>query len=537
MLDLVAALRAEFGTTRPVHQPQPRRHREDVRPRRRALRRAGWSRRGPSEAVFDDPRHPYTVGLLRCLPRGGVRKDRERLDTIPGFLPAARRRPRRLRVRRPLRRSPQDICRTRGAAVLSTSAARTAQPLPLLRAGARAAARRPEPRAVRSAIDADSRAGRRAPRTCRKTFRQEGHDVRAVDDVSLDAAPRRDARPRRRVGQRQDDARPRAARADRGRPGLGRRARRAAARRRASASATREQVRALQIVFQNPDSALNRRFSVRRIIGRALTQAAPATAASEREDRLHELAESVRFDVRLIDVAPGTALGRAEAARRDRARVRRRARASSSATSRPRRSTSRCRPRSSTCSPSCRPRRASAYLFISHDLGVVRYLSDRIAVLYLGRVMELGDGRDGLQRAASPVHRGAAVVGPAGRGRGAAADPAAGRDPQRTPTRRPGCVFHTRCPRFIGDVCVNEEPPLREVEPGHLLALPPLARGPARAAEDRPARAGTMARRRKPRPARGRRAGARPEDPRGGPRAHRGVARGRRAGAGPARAR
>ena len=31
-----------------------------------------------------------------------------------------------------------------------------------------------------------------------------------------------------------------------------------------------------------------------------------------------------------------------------------------------------------------------------------------------------------------------------------------------------GCVFHTRCPRFIGDICVNEEPPLREVEPGHL---------------------------------------------------------------------
>ena len=34
-----------------------------------------------------DPRHPYTVGLLRCIPRGGVRKDRGRLDTIPGYLP------------------------------------------------------------------------------------------------------------------------------------------------------------------------------------------------------------------------------------------------------------------------------------------------------------------------------------------------------------------------------------------------------------------------------------------------------------------
>jgi len=42
---------------------------------------------GPAREVFADPRHPYTVGLLRCIPRGGVRKDHGRLDTIPGFLP------------------------------------------------------------------------------------------------------------------------------------------------------------------------------------------------------------------------------------------------------------------------------------------------------------------------------------------------------------------------------------------------------------------------------------------------------------------
>ncbi|HJU46671.1 MAG TPA: ABC transporter ATP-binding protein, partial [Gaiellaceae bacterium] len=42
---------------------------------------------GPTEAVLHDPRHPYTVGLLRCIPRGGLRKDTAKLDTIPGFLP------------------------------------------------------------------------------------------------------------------------------------------------------------------------------------------------------------------------------------------------------------------------------------------------------------------------------------------------------------------------------------------------------------------------------------------------------------------
>src|SRR3954469_4594906 len=42
---------------------------------------------GTAREVFDNPRHPYTVGLLRCIPRRGQRKDHGRLDTIPGFLP------------------------------------------------------------------------------------------------------------------------------------------------------------------------------------------------------------------------------------------------------------------------------------------------------------------------------------------------------------------------------------------------------------------------------------------------------------------
>ena len=50
-----------------------------------------------------------------------------------------------------------------------------------------------------------------------------------------------------------------------------------------------------------------------------------------------------------------------------------------------------------------------SYLFISHDLGVVRYISDRIAVLYLGRLMELGPAGRSLRWAAPPVHRGAAL--------------------------------------------------------------------------------------------------------------------------------
>ena len=52
-----------------------------------------------------------------------------------------------------------------------------------------------------------------------------------------------------------------------------------------------------------------------------------------------------------------------------------------------------------------------SYLFISHDLGVVRYISDRIAVLYLGRLMELGPADVVFEGPAPPVHRGAALGG------------------------------------------------------------------------------------------------------------------------------
>ena len=74
----------------------------------------------------------------------------------------------------------------------------------------------------------------------------------------------------------------------------------------------------------------------------------------------------------------------------------------------------------------------TCYLFISHDLGVVRYLSDRIAVLYLGRLMELGAGGDASsRRRTTRTPRRCCRRCPTIEGERAAADPARGRDPQR----------------------------------------------------------------------------------------------------------
>jgi oligopeptide/dipeptide ABC transporter ATP-binding protein len=111
------------------------------------------------------------------------------------------------------------------------------------------------------------------------------------------------------------------------------------------------------------------------------------------------------------------------------------------------------------------------YLFIAHDLAVVKHISTRIAVMYLGKIVEVAD-RDALH--ASPLHpytRALIAAVPAahpslrrrGEARRLAGDiPSAANPP-------PGCRFHTRCPLAI-DVCRVDEPAMTEPVPGHFVA-------------------------------------------------------------------
>ena len=133
--------------------------------------RASWSRKGRRSRVFRDPRHPYTVGLMRCVPGYGLRKNRGRLETIPGFLPAPGVDHGPLRFRRALRQC-DGALRARGSAaghaggasgalLLSGSGRATAAPV-VGRAGGRAARvvepliaggrRHGAPRAARAAL-------------------------------------------------------------------------------------------------------------------------------------------------------------------------------------------------------------------------------------------------------------------------------------------------------------------------------------------------------------------------------------------------
>jgi peptide/nickel transport system ATP-binding protein len=108
----------------------------------------------------------------------------------------------------------------------------------------------------------------------------------------------------------------------------------------------------------------------------------------------------------------------------------------------------------------------SAYLFISHDLAVVSYLADEIAVMYLGHLMEVGPVQDVLSPPYHPYTEAllSAVPRPEP---GAPPSPILLKGEVPSPTQVPsGCRFHTRCPHFLGDICRNQEPPWREDRSG-----------------------------------------------------------------------
>jgi oligopeptide/dipeptide ABC transporter ATP-binding protein len=100
-----------------------------------------------------------------------------------------------------------------------------------------------------------------------------------------------------------------------------------------------------------------------------------------------------------------------------------------------------------------------AYLFISHDLGVVRYMSHRIAVMYLGRIVELGAAEDVVSRPLHPYTRELLAAVPRLGSRG---EPLAIESEPPSPVDPPGgCAFHPRCP-IARPNCSHDRPELRE---------------------------------------------------------------------------
>jgi oligopeptide/dipeptide ABC transporter ATP-binding protein len=242
--------------------------------------------------------------------------------------------------------------------------------------------------------------------------------------------------------------------------------------------ALREQRRRIQMLFQDPYSSLNPRQRVGAVLGEVLAVHRLAGDARQRERRVAELLDLVGLDANLARRYPHELSG----GQRQRIGI---ARAlavepkvllldepvSALDVS--------VRAEIMNLLADLRRDLRLSYLFISHDVAMVRHISDRVAVMYLGRVVEQGGWKAVLDSPAHPYTTalGAAIPVP---------DPELAQpieatvlgevpDPANPPS---GCPFHPRCP-LVEDVCRRTDPRLLDIRPAHAVACHVAARSAA----------------------------------------------------------
>ncbi|MDP9033517.1 MAG: ABC transporter ATP-binding protein [Myxococcota bacterium] len=223
--------------------------------------------------------------------------------------------------------------------------------------------------------------------------------------------------------------------------------------------------RRMQIIFQDPYSSLNPRMTTREIVGEAIRIHKLAKTRADEETRIEQLLENVGLRGDAMDRYPHEFSG----GQRQRIAI---ARALA------------VEPEFIVCDEptasldvsiqaqivnllvELQETRGLTYLFVSHDLNVVEHVSHRVAVMYLGRLVEQATAESLYEQPQHPYTRALFAAAPI-------ADPARPRVRLALPGDVPspidppkGCAFHPRCPRAIAGTCDHDVPPLREIIPG-----------------------------------------------------------------------
>ena len=420
---------------------------------------------GDAVQVFEQPRHPYTVGLLQSLPRRGITKTQRPLATIPGTLP---------QIGTPLPtcvyvdRCPlaTEICREQVPPKVPVGDGQWSRCHHIDRIGELA-----EPPAVGGTESTVGGATALSMKAVSKTFRQSGHEVPALVKVDLElldgetlglvgeSGSGKSTLAKTILGIEGPDAGSQIELDDKELQGK-------------SSNRDTTAKRSIQMVFQNPDSALNRGWSVRHILSRSVSKLTglKGKAVDERVDRL---ASDLKLTQRHLDLKPRQLSGG----------LKQRVAIARAFAGDPRIVVA-DEPTSAldvsvqaailNVLSELQTRSKTGYLLISHDLGVVRYLADRIAVMYLGRIQEVAESEVLFAGPNHPYTEALLSAVPSVDGEVRARIRLEGDIP--SPANPPsGCVFHTRCHRFMQGICEVTEPPLIEVEPGHLMRchIPP----------------------------------------------------------------
>jgi peptide/nickel transport system ATP-binding protein len=415
---------------------------------------------GDAIAVFERPQHPYTVGLLQSLPRHGIRKSERPLATIPGTLP---------QIGTPLPtcvyvdRCPlaTDLCREVVPPVVELANGQWTRCHHWERIGEIKA---PAAGVGQAAIPQGDLALNITGVS--KTFHSSGSDVPAVVGINLalhdgetlglvgESGSGKSTLAKTILGIETPDAGGQLELDDHALAGD-------------TASRPTQDKRSIQMVFQNPDSALNRGWTVRNILSRSVSKLTGLRGKAVTE-RVDTLASSLRLTQRHLDLKPRQLSGG----------LKQRVAIARAFAGDPRIVVA-DEPTSAldvsvqaailNVLSELQVQSKASYLLISHDLGVVRYLADRIAVMYLGRIMEVGESEAVFKGPNHPYTEALLSAVPSLDGEARTRIRLEGEVP--SPANPPsGCVFHTRCPRMIPGLCEVTEPPLAEVEPGHLMS-------------------------------------------------------------------